>query len=150
MLYIPSNAIATTLTPRVSETDGCGHINNTVLPVWFEAGRYDIFRAVTPSLSFAQWRLAVVSMRVDFRAQTYLDREVRIHTWIARIGTKSFTIHEAAEQDGRRCADGECVYVCFDYDANLSMPVPEDVRARLARYVSDGAIAEMAPTGGKA
>lgn len=43
----------TTITPRVSETDGVGHINNTTVPVWFEAGRHEIFKLFTPDLSFS-------------------------------------------------------------------------------------------------
>ena len=34
----------TVITPRVSETDGMGHINNTVIPIWFEAGRKGILK----------------------------------------------------------------------------------------------------------
>ncbi|SDH44745.1 hypothetical protein SAMN05216352_101319 [Alteribacillus bidgolensis] len=26
-----------TIDPRVSETDGAGHFNNTIIPVWFES-----------------------------------------------------------------------------------------------------------------
>jgi len=29
----------TPITPRVSETDGVGHVNNVFVPIWFEAGR---------------------------------------------------------------------------------------------------------------
>lgn len=134
MFELPKYAIVTPITPRVSETDGCGHINNTVVPVWFEAGRRLIFQAVTPDLSFQRWRLAVVSMRVEYKAQTYLDSEVQIHTWVEALGNKSITIREAATQNGSRCADGECVYVYFDYDADQSQRVPDVVRQRLMSY----------------
>ncbi|MGM0876104.1 MAG: hypothetical protein ACQEWV_15325 [Bacillota bacterium] len=33
----------TIIEPHVSETDGVGHINNTTIPIWFEAGRNDLF-----------------------------------------------------------------------------------------------------------
>ena len=49
----------TPITPRASETDGAGHINNTVVPVWFEAGRREIFRIFTPDLTCYQEQLMV-------------------------------------------------------------------------------------------
>lgn len=132
---VPGNAITTTIVPRVSETDGCGHINNTVMPIWFEAGRRDIFEAIMPGLHFRDWKVAVVTLRVDYKAQTYLERAVTIRTWISKLGNKSITIREAAFQDERCTAEGEAVYVYFDYDEGLSKPVPDAVRERLKQYL---------------
>ena len=61
--------IRTEIIPRVSETDGAGHINNVFVPVWFEAGRREIFRVLTPDLSFANWRAVLVNMNVDYEDQ---------------------------------------------------------------------------------
>ena len=47
------------LMPRFSETDVLGHINNTALPVWFEAARVPIFKIFTPDLDPKQWKLIV-------------------------------------------------------------------------------------------
>lgn len=131
-MHIPSNAVSTWLTPRVSETDGCGHINNTTLPVWFEAGRREFFRAVSPTLAFDDWRLAVVSMQVRFHRQIYLRDDVRIATWVSRLGNKSIVVSEAAFQGDALCASGECTYVFFNYAEQRSERVPDAVRERLA------------------
>jgi acyl-CoA thioester hydrolase len=134
-LRAPQHAIRTVIVPRVSETDGCGHINNTTMPVWFEAGRRELFRAVTPTLEFNDWRLALVSMKVEFLTQTYFAFEVNIETWIAKIGNKSFSVRETLCQNGRITAVGECTYVHFDYTANAAQPIPAAVRERLSAYV---------------
>ncbi|MEL7346269.1 MAG: thioesterase family protein [Pseudomonadota bacterium] len=126
----------TTLTPRVAETDGAGHINNTVLPVWFEAGRRGIFRILTPDLSFARWRATVVRLEIDYHAQIYLTEEVTIRTWIAHLGTKSFTVAEEAWQGERHCASGKAVYVYFNIAAQRSEPIPDDVRSALSAHLS--------------
>ena len=34
--------LSLTVSPRFAETDALGHINNTVIPVWFEQGRHGI------------------------------------------------------------------------------------------------------------
>lgn len=142
-MQIPSNAVSTWITPRVSETDGCGHINNTTLPIWFEAGRREFFRAFSPSLSFADWNLAVVSMRVDFRKQIYLGDDVRIATWVSRLGNTSITVSEVALQGDVPCASGECAYVYFNYADQRSERVPDVIRQRLAPMVCQSAKASV-------
>ena len=42
--------LATSISPRFLETDALGHINNTVLPMWFEAAREPVFRMFSPEL----------------------------------------------------------------------------------------------------
>ena len=72
----------TRITPRVSETDGAGHVNNVFVPVWFEAGRREIFRILTPDLTFRRWRVALVSMNVDYLDQIYFHEVALVRTWI--------------------------------------------------------------------
>ena len=40
------------ITPRFSDTDALGHINNTVFAVWFEGARRDVFKIFTPELKY--------------------------------------------------------------------------------------------------
>ena len=56
-----------TLMPRFSETDALGHINNTALPVWFEAARTPFFRFFTPDLDCNKWKLIVAKIEVEFK-----------------------------------------------------------------------------------
>lgn len=124
----------TTITPRIAETDGAGHINNTVIPVWFEAGRREIFRILTPDLSFDRWRATVVRLEIDYHDQVYVTEDVTVQTWIDRIGTKSFTVSETLWQTGRHCATGTAVYVYFNIATQRSEPVPYDIRAALSAH----------------
>ena len=77
--------IVTCITPRVSETDGVGHINNVFIPIWFEAGRREIFRIFSPNLDFQNWKLALVKVEVEYVDQIYLANDVEIRTGIERI-----------------------------------------------------------------
>jgi len=127
----------TPITPRVSETDGAGHINNAFIPIWFEAGRREIFRILTPDLGFENWQVALVNMNVDYLAQTYFNESALVKTWIERIGTKSFTVYEELWQGRRHCAKGTATYVYYDYGAECAAPVPDDVREAFAAHVYD-------------
>ena len=130
--------IETPIIPRVSETDGAGHINNTVIPIWFEGGRTEIFRVLTPDLDFKNWRVALVNMNVDYLAQTYFQDPAVVRTWVDKVGTKSFTLYEELWQGERLCAKGTATYVYFNYDDQEAKPVPENVRAALLVYSRNG------------
>ncbi len=45
-----------TIQPRFSDTDALGHINNTMLPVWFEGARDPVFRLFSPDLTLSDWK----------------------------------------------------------------------------------------------
>ena len=130
--------IETAIIPRVSETDGAGHINNTVIPIWFEGGRTEIFRVLTPDLDFKNWRVALVNMNVDYLAQTYFQDPAVVRTWVDKVGTKSFTLYEELWQGERLCAKGTATYVYFNYDDQEAKPVPENVRAALLVHSRNG------------
>ena len=130
--------IETPIIPRVSETDGAGHINNTVIPIWFEGGRTEIFRVLTPDLAFKNWRVALVNMNVDYLAQTYFQDPAVVRTWVDKVGTKSFTLYEELWQGARLCAKGTATYVYFNYDDQEAKPVPENVRVALLTHSRNG------------
>jgi len=58
-----------TLRPRFSETDALGHISNTTLPVWFEAGREELFRRIHPAMTLEEWPLILARYEVDLKSQ---------------------------------------------------------------------------------
>ena len=131
--------IFTKIVPRVSETDGVGHINNVFVPIWFEAGRREIFRIFSPKLDFINWKLALVKVTVDYVDQLYLAEDVDIKTGIEKIGTSSFTIKEEIHQTNRICAKGQAIYVNYNFRDKKSEPISNNIRNRLEsiRFVED-------------
>lgn len=125
----------TRITPRVSETDGAGHINNFVAPVWFEAGRREIFRILTPDLQFSNWKAAMVNMQVDYARQMYFHAEVEVRTWVEKIGTKSFSLYEEIWQADQRCVVGRSTYVVFDYATQQAEEISNDIRNALGVHI---------------
>ena len=126
--------LSTLVVPRVSETDGAGHINNTVVPIWFEAGRREIFRIFTPDLTFERWHLALVNMNVDYLAQIYLNTTAEVRTWVEHIGNKSCRLYEELWQEEQLCAKGTVTYVYFDYQTNKSAPIPGSIKTALLHH----------------
>ncbi|GHU25190.1 thioesterase [Spirochaetia bacterium] len=128
-----------TVSPRFGDVDGLGHINNTVIAVWFELGRNHLFRIFEPhlNLSYDTWPLIMAHTDYDFVGELFFEYDVEIRTWISRIGTKSFTCWHEAWQDGRLCAKGSAVVVHYDFKNKQTTPIPEDKKNKLSEHLLD-------------
>ncbi|MFW5987482.1 MAG: acyl-CoA thioesterase [Methanohalophilus sp.] len=126
-----------TVTPRFGDIDGLRHVNNTVIPEWFEMGRNPIFRIFTPDLDLTpeKWRLIMARTEFDFLGEMYFDGDVEIRTYIARLGNSSFTIGHEAWQRGEIKAKGKAVIVHYDFMEKKSVPIPPEIRTRLEEHL---------------
>jgi acyl-CoA thioester hydrolase len=126
-----------TISPRFGDVDGLGHINNTVIAVWFEQGRNGIFRIFEPNLNLSPetWPLIMAHTDFDFVGELFFQYNVEIRTAISRIGTKSFTVYHEAWQEGRLCAKGSAVIVHYDFIAKQSTPIPQDKKEALEAHL---------------
>ena len=125
----------TILTPRVSETDGVGHINNTTLPVWFEAARNPLFDLFTPDHDFAKWKMVIVKTVLEFTGQIYFGKDVEVNVWVKKIGNSSLELYEELYQEGNLCARNTAVYVNYDLGSQKSEKIPEAIRQELAKHL---------------
>ena len=125
------------ISPRFSETDALGHVNNTVIPVWFETAREPIFQLFTPDMDISQWKLIVARISVDFLAELNYRTglEVEIRTWLVKVGRSSMTIRQEARQGGQCCARGDSVLVHYDYAAGQSAEIPVGIRTELEKHL---------------
>ncbi|MAD90217.1 MAG: thioesterase [Pseudoalteromonas sp.] len=123
------------LMPRFSETDVLGHINNTALPVWFEAARVPIFKIFTPDLDPKQWKLIVAKVEVTFKGELFYGQEVEVKTAIERIGSSSFVILQQAWQHGECCAEGKTVMVRYNFANKSSQPLSEEEKQQLTAFL---------------
>lgn len=118
-------------TPRFSDTDALGHINNTVFAVWFEGARLPVFSIFTPELNLQHWPLIVASVKLDYHAQTHFGSEVELRTFISRIGNSSFDVYQQAWQNGVNTVSGTAVLVQFDYQANKAKAITAEQKQQL-------------------
>lgn len=125
----------TVITPRVSETDMIGHINNTTLPVWFEAARNPIFSMFTPDHDCKKWKMVIVKTALEFKKQIYFGKDVTILIWVKTIGNSSLELHEELYQNDELCAKNAVIYVNFDLNKQKSERIPEDIRNELLSHL---------------
>ena len=120
-------------TPRFSETDALGHINNAVVSVWFEEARKDLFRLFNPDLSIAKWNLILRKVEVEFLAQIQFGSDVTVETVVKHVGTTSFGAGQRALQNGHEVARGSSILLYFDYESQTKAPIPDDIRSELEK-----------------
>lgn len=125
------------LEPRFSDTDALGHISNTTLPVWFEQARTPVFRIFHPTLEADTWPLIIARLEIDLMAQSYWHIPVKIKTGIGKIGNSSFHVVQEAWQGHKQIARGVAVLIHFDYETEKALPIPDDVRTKLAEHLLD-------------
>ncbi|WP_440945189.1 acyl-CoA thioesterase [Methanosarcina sp. T3] len=125
------------VSPRFGDIDGLGHVNNTVLPVWFETGRNAIFRLFSPDLDLSPdvWHLILVRTEFDFLSQMYFRSDVEIRTFVAKIGNSSFTVGHEAWQEGELKVRGQAVLVYYDFKLQKAIPLPDSIREILKRHM---------------
>ena len=127
----------TTVNPRFGDMDVLGHVNNTVPVVWFELARNPLFKIFDPELNLDKKSFPLIMAHTDYDyvAQLYFKYEVEIVSYITRIGTKSFTVHQEAWQQGILCVKGNSVVVHYDFNIEKSTPIPEDKKFLLAEHL---------------
>ncbi|MFS0865493.1 acyl-CoA thioesterase [Fredinandcohnia sp. 179-A 10B2 NHS] len=125
----------TIIEPRVSETDGVGHINNTTIPIWLEAGRNKLFKLFMPNLSFKNWNMIVVNINVDYIAQIHYGTPVEVHTHVKKIGNSSLVLYEEIYQEERLCIKGTTTYVYYNQELGKPEVIPEEIRDELMKHI---------------
>ena len=122
------------ITPGFYETDALGHINNTVVPMWFEKARTPIFKIFTPDLDPKKWELILAKIEVEYLRELDYRLTVTIRTGIKHIGNSSFLIRQELFQDGEIAARGLTTLVRFDHDKKKSQALTEKSRSELEKY----------------
>lgn len=122
------------ITPRFGDVDGLGHINNTVMPLWFEQARNPIFRIFNPEFDLNHWNLIMARIEIDFLKQLFFNQDVEIKSWISHIGHSSFEVTQEAWQNGEVGARGKAVCVYFDFDNQKPANIPEKFRSQLMKH----------------
>lgn len=124
-----------TITPKFGDIDGLGHVNNTIMPGWFEQARNPIYRIFNPEFDFSHWNLILAHYEVDFINQLFFNKDVEIRTRVSRIGTSSFEVSQEAWQDEVLGAKGKTVLVYFDFETQKSASIKPEMRAQLEKYL---------------
>jgi acyl-CoA thioester hydrolase len=122
---------------RYVETDQMGVVHHSVYPVWFEAARSALSRAV--GFPYAEWeRLGVLLMVSDvacrFRKPARYDEEVTV--WVRVVEAVSRRVvfaYRVTSESGDFLAEGETRHLVVDKATGRPMVIPPEFRDALLR-----------------
>ena len=121
----------TLLTPRFSDTDAMGHINNTAVAQWLEAGRTDFY------MNHLEISTSKVLRRieVDYEREMSFRGKAVIRTGVERLSNKTVTLRQEVWQDGHCCVKAVVVECYFDPKTRTSAAMPAHDRELYAKYM---------------
>jgi len=119
-----------------SDMDTNRHLNNVAFGRLFEEGRVDLTRRVfdvpaTPGLT-----MMLATITIEFLAEARYPGSVEVASAVSHIGGSSFSLGQAASQDGACVALADCVMV--KAVAGRPVPLTEDEREHLAGLAYPG------------
>ena len=118
------------------DQDSFSHVNNTVYFRWFESGRISYLErlGVSHTLSDAGPGPILASIKCNFRRPIGYPDTVQIGTRVTKVGNSSLTIAQTvfSERLQTIAAEGDSVIVLFNYRAQKSTRVPDDLRSKIA------------------
>ncbi|MEZ5186564.1 MAG: thioesterase family protein [Candidatus Nanopelagicales bacterium] len=123
-----------TIALRWSDMDALGHINNSEYLRYFEQARIEFLADASAAGVPREAGLLVARHEVDYRKpMPYRRTPVDVPTWIAKIGTTSFTFVHEVQADDLVYARAKTVIVCID-DDHRPTPVPVALRTHLEKF----------------
>ncbi|HEX8776289.1 MAG TPA: thioesterase family protein [Pyrinomonadaceae bacterium] len=118
---------------------------------FFEFAETELFRAVNLPYSVMFEELDVwlprAHLECDFRSAAQLDDLLEVCVYVGRIGTKSIRLNFEVRRKGERemVAEAHFVLVSVRRDTFETVPVPDELRRRLAPYTQPAAQSRTEP-----
>lgn len=127
---------------RWMDNDAFGHVNNVVYYSWFDTAvaRFLMDTAALQPLA-SEIVGYVVETQCRYFAPVAFPDTVTAGLRVARIGNSSvrYEIAIFREQDDRAAAEGHFIHAYVTKATNRPTPIPEAMRAVLARFLAEGA-----------
>ncbi len=122
---------------RFKDVDKMGHVNNANHATYLELARMMYFEdVVAVKIDWTKQGVILAKVVIDYIVPILLEDKVSVLTTCSRIGNKSFdlthTIVKTENGKDIEVAKGVSVVVCFDYEKNITIPVPEEWKGKLS------------------
>ena len=118
---------------RFRDLDALGHVNNAVFLTYLESARIAYWLELTGRTGLDAVDMILARVEIDYRSQASYREQLDVGARIAAVGKKSLTmeLRVVAREPQRLVAESRNVMVFFDYAANRSRPLPDELRGKL-------------------
>lgn len=115
------------------DTDLNGHMNHVQYIYYLEQARHTWYKGmgmpVKKLIEEDRIGTVVVHLETDFKKEARLGDKLIIHTTLAHVGTKSFTLQqEIINEQKETIAEASIISVMFDLSARKAIPVCQEIR----------------------
>lgn len=123
---------------RFAETDAQKIVFNGNYLTYYDVAWTEYFRAL--GLTYQEMIASgvdtlLVRSTLEFKSPAEFDQMLEICVRVSAIGNTSLTFDfEIYTEDGRLVNQGQSVYVCVDPKTYKKIPVPENLRRRIAEF----------------
>jgi len=121
---------------RYRDIDLMGHVNNAVFFTFFEEGRKEFLRACNID-NFGKYHYILAHTDCDFYKPVKMTDMITLQSWVSDMGKKSFTMmYKIIDKNNVSIvyAKGKSVQVFFDYNKNISVPIPNKFLEIISKY----------------
>ena len=129
------------LQPCSTNLDWLGHVNNVAFGEYLQEARVDVLTQWRDGLTHPELSMMAAKQEIEYRRPLHFRSEpVAIDSWIARVGTTSFTfVQEIREPDGDVLYAGDrCVVVQVDNASERPTALSDPRREHLLSYADEG------------
>ena len=115
---------------RFSDLDAYGHVNSAVYFTYLETARVKLFHDFFKKASEQGIFTVVARAECDFKIPVMLYDVLIVTLHVAKTGRSSFDL-EYRLHDGKEktYATARTTMVCFDSIKNITVPIPESIKA---------------------
>lgn len=119
---------------RFHDLDAYNHVNNNVLGIYFETARMRNLEDVQPKGWLTSAHFVLAKNTIHFLNELTYPNRVRIGQKVLRIGNSSMLSCGSIFMNDTCIALGETLSVWINNKTRRPEPIPDTIRAALARY----------------
>ena len=118
---------------RFRDCDPMGHVNNAVYLSYLESARFAWWRRALGPSGLTDHGFIVARVEIDYRKAALPGERLLVRLRVDSLGRSSFAIaYEILNTRTREVvAEARSVQVAYDYALGKSVPLSEDLRAKL-------------------
>ena len=118
---------------RFRDCDPMGHVNNAVYLSYLEVARFAWWRRAFGPSGLTDQGFIVARVEIDYRKPALPGERLLVRLRLDSLGRSSFTVaYEVLNMRTREVvAEARSVQVAYDYAQGKSVPLSEDLRAKL-------------------
>ncbi len=125
----------TAIQVRYIDIDMQKHVNNATILSYVEQGRVEYLNMLFPDNDFNKNGLIIARTEIDYFEPIFLYEKIFCYTRVEHIGNKSFNFENVVvSNDNAIKCYVKSVMVCFDYESNATIPVPQSWQEKISDF----------------